>query len=105
MLSNGKKALVVFLLYYIKGENIMRLLRDVRDVEAFKAAVKKCAGDVIVRHNSRHEEFNMKSLFSEYIGLANLMSEHGDEYEVFCMNPNDERFMLQFFQELKENNN
>ena len=43
----------------------------------------------------------MKSLFSEYIGLAKLMSEHGDEYEVFCMNNNDERFMLQFFHELK----
>lgn len=79
----------------------MRLLRDVRDVENFKAAVKKCEGDVIIRHNTRREEFNMKSLFSEYIGLSKLMSEHGDEYEVFCMNNNDERFMLQFFHDLK----
>lgn len=80
----------------------MRLLRDLQDVENFKKAVKECKGDVIVRHNSGHEEFNMKSLFSEYIGLAQLMSEHGDEYEVFCMNNDDEGTMLRFFHELKD---
>lgn len=80
----------------------MKLLRDLTDVENFKAAVKQCKGDVIVRHNSGHEEFNMKSLFSEYIGLAQLMSEHGDEYEVFCMNGDDEGNMLRFFHELKD---
>lgn len=79
----------------------MKLLQDKRDVENFKAAVKKCEGDVIVRHNTGREEFNMKSFFSGYLGLAKLMSKHGDEYEVFCMNNNDERFMLQFFHELK----
>lgn len=75
----------------------MRLLRDIKDVENFKNVVKQCKGDVIVRHNSRNEEFNMKSLFSEYIGLGQLMSEHGDEYEVFCMNKEDEGTMLEFF--------
>lgn len=83
----------------------MRLLRDIRDVENFRKAVKKCNGDVVIRHNERNEEFNMKSLFSEYIGLSQLMSEHGDEYEVFCMNSGDEGYMMQFFHELKENSN
>lgn len=80
----------------------MRLLRDIKDVEDFKAAVKKCSGDVIVRHNTGREEFNMKSLFSEYIGLSQLMSKHGDEYEVFCMNSSDECFMMKFFHDLKD---
>lgn len=80
----------------------MRLLRDVTDIENFKAAVKQCSGDVIIRHNERHEEFNMKSLFSSFIGLGELAKEHGDEYEVFCMNPNDEGYMMQFFHELNK---
>lgn len=81
----------------------MRLLRDITDIENFKTAVQQCSGDVIIRHNRRKEEFNMKSLFSYYIGLGKLAEEHGDEYEVFCMNPNDERFMMKFFCELNKN--
>lgn len=75
----------------------MKMLKDINDVNNFKAAVKKCKGDVIVRHNKRNEEFNMKSLFSEYLGLAELMKDHGDEYEVFCMNPNDTSYLIDFF--------
>ena len=82
----------------------MRLLRDITDIENFKAAVQQCSGDVIIRHNRRKEEFNMKSLFSCYIGLGKLTEDHGDEYEVFCMNPNDERFMMNFFCELNKIN-
>ena len=77
----------------------MKMLKDINDVNNFKAAVKQCKGDVIVRHNTRREEFNMKSLFSEYLGLAELMKDHGDEYEIFCMNPNDEVYILNYFHE------
>ena len=83
----------------------MRLLREEEHVKKFRAAVKQCEGDVIVRHNSGREEFNMTSLFSDFIGLAQLMREHGDEYEVFCMNPQDEAIMMQFFHELNKSNN
>ena len=81
----------------IEEENNMKMLKDINDVNNFKAAVKQCKGDVIIRHNTRHEEFNMKSLFSEYLGLAELMKDHGDEYEIFCMNPSDEVYIINYF--------
>ena len=75
----------------------MKILKDINDVNNFKAAVKQCKGDVIIRHNTRREEFNLKSLFSEYLGLAELMKDHGDEYEIFCMNPSDEVYIINYF--------
>jgi hypothetical protein len=78
----------------------MKLLKEIKDIENFRKAIEQCQGDVIIRHNERREEFNMKSLFSCYIGLGKLAEEHGDEYEVFCMNKKDEAYMMQFFHEL-----
>ena len=36
--------------------------------------------------------------------IARLCEEDGDNWEIFCMNRNDERYMLQFFAELKAMN-
>ena len=77
----------------------MKMLKDINEVDNFKAAIRECKGDVILRHNTRNEEFNLKSLFRAYLGLAELMKDHGDEYEIFCMNPNDEVYILNYFHE------
>ena len=77
----------------------MKMLKDINEVDNFKAAIREYKGDVILRHNTRNEEFNLKSLFSEYLGLAELMKDHGDEYEIFCMNPSDEVYILNYFHE------
>lgn len=77
----------------------MKMLKDINEVDDFKAAIRECKGDVILRHNTRNEEFNLKSLFSEYLGLAELMKDHGDEYEIFCMDPSDEVYILNYFHE------
>ena len=39
---------------------------------------------------------------SRYIAIGRLCDDHGDEYEVFCMNREDERFLIQFFYNLKQ---
>ena len=75
----------------------MKMLKDINEVDKFKAAIRECKGDVILRHNTRNEEFNLKSLFSEYLGLAELMKDHGDEYEIFCTNPSDEVYIINYF--------
>lgn len=76
------------------------LLKNAKDVKALVAAVKKCKGDVILRAIDGSEEFNLKSTLSQYIAISRLVEERGDEYEVFCMNREDESYMLQFFHEL-----
>ena len=78
------------------------ILKNVKDIKALVAAVKKCKGDVILRSVDGKEEFNLKSTLSQYIAIGKLCEEHGDDYEVFCMNREDENYMLEFFHNLKK---
>ena len=78
----------------------MMLLKNIRDVNLLIAAVEKCSGEVILRSIDGSEEFNLKSKLSQYMAIARLCDEHGDEYEIFCMNKNDEGYLLNFFVEL-----
>lgn len=74
-----------------------KFLKNIKDLEAFKAAVRNCAGDVFLVKNDGSEQFNLKSTLSEYLGLARLADAHGDEYEVFCQFPADEGNLLKYF--------
>lgn len=79
----------------------MMLLKNAKDIDALIAAVNKCHGDVLLRSIDGREEFNLKSTLSQYMGIARLCEEHGDEYELFCMSRDDESYMLAFFHDLK----
>ena len=76
-----------------------RFLKNIKDLEAFRTAIANCKGDVILRKNDGSEEFNMKSALSSFIAWGKLADEYGDQYEVFCMNPNDETNLLKYFYE------
>lgn len=78
------------------------ILKNVKDIKALVAAVKKCKGDVILRSVDGKEEFNLKSTLSQYIAIGKLCEEHGDDYEVFCMNREDETYMIEFFHKLSK---
>ena len=80
----------------------MRMLKNMKNVNALQAAVASCRDSVILKSADGHEEYNLKSALSQLIGIARLCEEHGDEYEVFCMNRADEGFLLNFFHELKQ---
>lgn len=78
----------------------MMLLKNAHDIDSLLNSVSKCRGDVILRNINQYEEFNLKSTLSRYIAIGELCKEHGDEWEVFCMNKGDESYMMQFFLEL-----
>lgn len=78
----------------------MMLLKNAHDIDSLLTAVSKCRGDVILRNINQYEEFNLKSTLSRYIAIGELCKEHGDEYEVYCMDKADEGYMIQFFMEL-----
>lgn len=80
----------------------MMLLKNIRDVNLLISAIDKCSGDVLLRSIDGAEEFNLKSKLSQYIAIGKLCEERGDEYEIFCMNKNDEGYMLQFFHEINK---
>ncbi len=74
-----------------------KFLNNIKDLEAFRAAVRQCKGDVILRSTDGTEEFNLKSRLSEFIALGKLADSHGDQYEIFCMNYADESILLKYF--------
>lgn len=79
----------------------MMLLKNAKDIDALLAAVAQCKGDVYLRSTDGKEEFNLKSVLSQYMAIAKLCQDRGDQYEIFCMNRSDEPYMLRFFFELK----
>ena len=79
----------------------MKLLKSLTEINNLLNAIKQCEGDVLLRHNSGTEEFNLKSRLSSYLAIARLCEEDGDNWEVFCLNKNDEPHLLKFFSELK----
>jgi len=74
-----------------------KFLSNIHDLEAFRAAIAQCKGDVILRKNDGSEEFNMKSQLSAFIAWSKLADLHGDQYEIFCMNSADEGNLLKYF--------
>ena len=78
----------------------MMLLKNAKDIDSLIEAVNRCRGDVLLRSIDGREEFNLKSVLSRYVAIGELCKDHGDSYEVFCMDRSDEGYMINFFQNL-----
>lgn len=74
-------------------------LKNIKEVEDFRKAVKECTGDVYLK-SMDGDVFNLKSALSEYIAVGRLLSEQGDSLELFATNREDEARLLQFVEEL-----
>ena len=78
----------------------MMLLKNAKDIDNLIEAVNRCKGDVLLRSTDGREEFNLKSVLSRYVAIGELCKDHGDSYEVYCMDKADEVYMLNFFHNL-----
>ncbi len=76
-------------------------LKNIEEVEQFRKAVKECTGDVYLK-SVDGDVFNLKSALSEYIALGRLLSEQGDSLELFASTREDEAKLLNFVEELYE---
>lgn len=76
-------------------------LTNITEFEAFKRAVAQCKGDVWLE-SPDGDKYNLKSTFSQYIAFGALLSDRGDELELFCQYETDEHFFYQFFQKFPE---
>ncbi len=65
------------------------------DVNDFIAAVDSCKGEVYLT-SAFGDKYNLKSKFSQFIGIGELLKEHGDELELFCDEKEDERKLINF---------
>ena len=80
----------------------MMLLKNAKDIDKLIEAVNRCRDDVILRSVDGREEFNLKSVLSRYIAIGELCRDHGDRYEIYCMDRADEGYMLNFFHDLQQ---
>lgn len=71
-------------------------LTKTNEIAAFRAAVDKCRGDVWLE-SPCGDRYNLKSVFSQCMALDALLSEFGDDLELFCSLPEDEGHFFQFF--------
>ena len=68
------------------------------EIDDFFDTVAKCTGDVWLT-SPYGDRYVLKSLFSRYTAIAALLSEHGDELELYCQNPGDESRFYKYFDE------
>ena len=71
-------------------------LSNVKEVKSFMDTISECEGDVYLK-SQQGDVFNLKSSMSEYIAIGKLITEVGNELELFCQRKEDEARFLQFF--------
>ena len=64
-------------------------LTKIEQVNEFLSIVDSCKGDVTLR-SLDGDIFNLKSKLSQYIAIAALLGQHGDELELFCSDREDD---------------
>ena len=70
-------------------------LKNMQDVEAFKAAIAQCKGDVWLE-STDGDRFNLKSTFSQYLAIGKLIEDFSEELELYAANANDEFILIEF---------
>ncbi|MBR0451986.1 MAG: polya polymerase [Oscillospiraceae bacterium] len=65
------------------------------EIRDFLDTVETCKNDVYLQ-SQYGDVYNLKSRLSQYLGIAALLSEHGDELELFCANKEDEPKLLRY---------
>lgn len=74
---------------------------EVKQIKEFLSAVDQCQGSVWLESKDG-DRYNLKSELSQYIAIAALLKEKGEQLELFCSQKDDEPFMFQFLHEHPE---
>ncbi len=75
-------------------------LKNITEIEDFIDAVDSCKRNVWLE-SPEGDKYNLKSKFSQYLGLAALLSEKGEFLELYCDKEDTSRF-FKFFNEHPE---
>lgn len=71
-------------------------LVNIREVNAFLETVDKCKGDVWLE-DAAGDRLSLKSLFSRYIAMGNLLQDKHGELELFCSRSADKSLFMELF--------
>ncbi len=76
-------------------------LKNIDQLHEFLAIVDKCKGDVYLT-SQYGDKYNLKSKLSQYIAVAALLGDHGDELELWCDDKEDEAILLEYMLKNKD---
>lgn len=76
-------------------------IKKLSQVNWFLGVANECNGDVWLT-SSYGDKYNLKSALSQYLSVAALLSEKGDELELWCQNREDEERFYKLFNEHPE---
>lgn len=68
------------------------------EVNDFLKAASECEGEVWIE-SPQGDRFVLKSMFSCYVAMSALLTEHGEDLELFCQLPEDRAKFFKFFRE------
>lgn len=71
-------------------------LTNTIEVRDFLEAIAQ-AKDAVYLKSIQGDCYNLKSTLSRYVALGALISDHGEELELFCDDPSDEPLFFNFF--------
>lgn len=74
-------------------------LRNIKEVEMLMQTVDSCDGDVWVE-SIYGDRYNLKSKLSQYVAIGKILSESGDELELYCQLKSDESKFFDLFTKL-----
>ncbi len=75
-------------------------LQNIDQLHEFLKIIDDCKGDVYLT-SPYGDKYNLKSKLSQYIAVAALLGEHGDELEIWCDDKEDETKIIQYLFENK----
>lgn len=76
-------------------------IKNIKNVETFLAVVNECKGEVTLT-SVYGDKYNLKSALTQYVAVAALLGDHGEELELWCTDNDDEKKFFKMFNEHPE---
>ena len=73
-------------------------LNNIEEINAFLETANSCEGHVWLE-TTEGDRFNLKSKFSQYVAMAALLGESGEDLELFCQLPEDRSKFYKYFKD------
>lgn len=70
-------------------------IRNIQQLNGFMLALNQCRGGVWLE-SPEGDKYNLKSQFSQYVALGELLSERGEYLELYCTHKEDEQYFYEY---------
>ena len=73
-------------------------LKNIKEINGFMSALDKCTGPVWLE-SADGCRINLQSKLSQYVALGEMLSERGEDLELFCSFAEDRALFFEFMKE------